>query len=146
MASEEAQNAVASGIGKLFSAPASGGGGGGGGGGADGAAGAALNATPYGAALSAVSSIANSPPPSSAATLRNGQTFNVNPSALNLGSILQPFTQGGTPNGGSGYNVTSPMGSASATISSASNSTKIALYAAGGIVAIAITFILARRT
>ena len=66
-------------------------------------------ANPYAAAFSAA---VDSPPPSSAANLTQGGTYNpksINVTGLNLGSILQPF-QGPPNTGGYGYDISSPMG------------------------------------
>jgi hypothetical protein len=67
---------------------------------------------PSQAALSAIQGIATAPPPASAASLQTTNPITINPTALNLGSILQPL-QGSPQNGAAGYNVSSPMGSIS---------------------------------
>lgn len=107
----------------LFKSFGSGGGGGGGG-----IASGAMGATPYGAAANMAMKLASTPPPSSAANLKNKNPLTINATGLNLGSILQPYTNAGPPNGGAGYNVSSPMGSASAV----SVSKDVVLYGVAG--------------
>lgn len=94
------------------------------------------------AGIQAISDIANSPPPSSAAALQNSSPISVNPTALNLGSILQPYTAGGAANGGYGYNVTSPLGGS---IGASGVGSKTVLYVAVAVVSLGGVFLLARR-
>lgn len=65
---------------------------------------------PYAAIFSSLATASQAPP--SAANL-SGPAYspvNISPTALNLGSILQPY-EGSTANGAAGVNVASPFGS-----------------------------------